>query len=101
RRRHVPAGQQPHAMIPLAAFALSGCLALSPAADHIRAGDLAAVLPVWSSLDPETQLLPAPIPGVQRMLSSAELRRLALRWNVADDGARDLCFAMPVSTPDS
>jgi flagella basal body P-ring formation protein FlgA len=91
-------------MIPLAVFALSGCLALSPASDQIRARDLAAALPQWSAIEADTPLLPAPIPGVQRVLHAAELHRLALRWNVADnlnlEAGRDLCFAIPVATPD-
>jgi len=87
-------------MIPLALFALSGCLALSPTADHIRASDLAAVLPEWDALDAETPLLPAPIPGVQRVLRSAELRRLAVHWNIEPGAPRDVCFAIPVAAPD-
>jgi flagella basal body P-ring formation protein FlgA len=90
-------------MIPLAAFALSGCLALSPATDQIRARDLAAAMPVWSALDPDTDLLPTPIPGVQRVIHADELRRLAARWKVATADAvfpPNLCFAIPVTTPD-
>jgi len=87
-------------MTPLYAFALSSCLALSPAADSIRARDLAAALPEWTTVEPDTPVVPAPIPGVQRVLHPAELRRLALRWNVAAGEERDLCFAIPVAAPD-
>jgi len=88
-------------MIPLAAFALSGCLALSPAADRIRARDLAAAIPAWSAVDADTDLLPAPIPGVQRVIHADEMRRLAVRWNVAVDGALpDVCLSIPVVVPD-
>src|SRR5436305_10762421 len=89
-------------MIPLAAFALSGCLALSPASDQIRARDLAAAFPQWTSLAADTALLPAPVPGVQRVLHPAELRRLALHWNVPFDDrpGADICFTIPVTPPD-
>ena len=87
-------------MIPLAAFALSGCLALAPSADVIRARDLAAALPEWTALDPGTALVPAPIPGVQRVLHAAELRRLALRWNIDASAPREVCFLVPAAAPD-
>jgi flagella basal body P-ring formation protein FlgA len=87
-------------MTPLAAFAVSGCLALSPGADSIRARDLAAALPQWSAVEADSLILPAPIPGVRRVLRASELRRLALRWNVAAGVERDLCFAIPVAAPD-
>ena len=38
-------------MIPLAAFALTGCLAVGAASDQIVAGDLAARFPEWAALD--------------------------------------------------
>jgi len=87
-------------MIPLAAFALTGCLALSPGAEYIRAGDLAAPLPQWNEIAADTQLVPGPIPGVQRIFRVAELRRLAAKWGVAEGEERDLCFAIPVAPPD-
>src|SRR5690242_1634410 len=86
-------------MIPLAAFAITGCLALPPSAEHIRARDLAAAIPAWSVVDPETELTPAPIPGVQRVIRADELRRLAVRWNVAADAVMELCFTIPVAAP--
>jgi flagella basal body P-ring formation protein FlgA len=87
-------------MTALAALALSPCLTLSPASDSIRAGDLSAALPQWSAIATDTPVVPAPIPGVQRVLRAPELRRLALRWKVPSDGERDLCFAIPVGAPD-
>jgi flagella basal body P-ring formation protein FlgA len=90
-------------MIHLAAFALTGCFALSPSADYIRARDLAAVLPAWSAVDPGTDLLPAPIPGVQRAIQPDELRRLAARWKVDLGGSQalaSLCFTIPVAPAD-
>lgn len=88
-------------MIPLAAFAISGCLALSPAADQIRAGDLARAMPEWSVLAADTAIVPAPIPGVQRVFHAGELQRLATHWNVVwSEGTLDVCFAIPVTPPD-
>jgi flagella basal body P-ring formation protein FlgA len=91
-------------MMELAALAISGCLALSPAADKILARDLAAALPQWAAVGGDSAIVPAPIPGVQRVLHVAELRRLAQRWNVAMDSGesaeRDLCFAIPVAAVD-
>src|SRR5947207_2414097 len=87
-------------MIPLAAFAMSGCLALSPAAEHIRARDLAAAIPAWSAIDPDTDVLPAPIPGVQRVIRADELRRLGARWNVTGDVLPEICFTIPVAAPE-
>jgi flagella basal body P-ring formation protein FlgA len=91
-------------MIPLATFALTGCLVLTSASDTIRAGDLAQGLPAWLALAADTPIVPAPIPGATRVIRAAELRRLALRWNVpasAEAGVeRDLCFAIPVMPPD-
>jgi flagella basal body P-ring formation protein FlgA len=87
-------------MIPIALFALSGCIGLSPDSDQIRARDLAAVLPAWASVPGDAAVTPAPIPGVERVLRVAELRRLGARWNVAPEAERDLCFAIPVSQPD-
>jgi flagella basal body P-ring formation protein FlgA len=90
-------------MIPLAAFAISGCFALSPAADQIRAGDLARSMPEWSAIAADTPIVPAPIPGVQRVFHVSELQRLAAHWNVAwsaPEGLLDVCFQIPVAAPD-
>ena len=40
---------------------------------RITAGDLAAVMPRWSELEPSTQLGPAPLPGVYRRVSRGQL----------------------------
>jgi len=47
--------------------------------DKIVARDLAGVIPVFGSLDPETVIGFSPFPGVQRVLSSRELLMLARR----------------------
>jgi flagella basal body P-ring formation protein FlgA len=84
-------------MIPLAAFALSGCLAVSAGSDRILAGDLAARFPEWAAVPPETPLALAPAPGVQRVLRVPELRRLAERWSLSPVPGREICVTRPVA----
>jgi flagella basal body P-ring formation protein FlgA len=84
-------------MIPLAAFALSGCLAVSAGSDRILAGDLAARFPEWAAVPPETPLALAPAPGVQRVLRVLELRRLAERWSLSPVPGREICVTRPVA----
>jgi len=53
--------------------------------DKIVARDLAGVIPVFGSLDPETVIGFAPFPGVQRILSSRELLLLVRRQGLETD----------------
>ena len=50
-------------MIPLAAFALAGCLSVGASGDRVLASDLAAGFPEWGAVPPETPLGLAPAPG--------------------------------------
>ena len=84
-------------MIPLAAFALAGCLAVGTARDRIVAGDLAAGFPQWAAVPAETTLGLAPAPGVQRVFRVLELRRLAERWSVSPVPDREICVTRPVA----
>ena len=84
-------------MIPLAAFALAGCLAVSAGSDQILAGDLAAGLPLWAAVAPATPLGLAPAPGVQRVFRLLELRRLAERFNLSPAPDREVCVTRPVA----
>lgn len=56
---------------------ISGAECVSIARDRIVARDLAAAVPIFSSLDPETMVGFAPFPGVQRVLSPRELLIIA------------------------
>ena len=87
-------------MMPLAALALTGCLAVSAGADRILAGDLAAGIPGLTARAPEIPVAWAPAPGIVRVFRVAELRRLAERlgWEVEPDA--DICIERPVSPPD-
>ncbi|MGC8795065.1 MAG: hypothetical protein ACP5U2_16915, partial [Bryobacteraceae bacterium] len=53
------------------------CLAIP--GERVTAADLAAVEPAFARLAPGTVLAWAPAPGVRRILSAAELARLAAR----------------------
>ncbi|MEO8592511.1 MAG: flagellar basal body P-ring formation chaperone FlgA [Candidatus Solibacter sp.] len=88
-------------MMPLAAFALAGCLAIHPGSDRILAGDLAASLPEWAALPVDTPLAPAPAPGVQRVLRAPELRRLAEHWKLAVAPDREVCVTRPAAVIDA
>ncbi len=57
--------------------ALSAGECISVAADKIVVRDLASAVPLFGSLDAETVIGFAPLPGVQRILSSRELLALA------------------------
>jgi flagella basal body P-ring formation protein FlgA len=87
-------------MMPLAAIAVAGCLAVRPGSDQILAGDFAAAVPALTVPSPEVPVALAPAPGVQRVFRVAELRRMAARfgWNWQPDA--DICVERPVSPPD-
>lgn len=84
-------------MIPLAAFALAGCLAVGTGSDRILAGDFADRFPEWAAVPPGTPLALAPAPGVQRIFRQPELRRLAARWSVSAVPDREVCVTRPVA----
>ncbi|MGD0773502.1 MAG: flagellar basal body P-ring formation chaperone FlgA [Candidatus Solibacter sp.] len=84
-------------MIPLAAFALAGCLAVSAGSDRVLAGDLAAGFPEWTAVPPATPLALAPAPGVQRVFRVPELRRLAELWSLSPLPEREVCVTRPVA----
>ena len=67
--------------------------------DRIRAQDLAAALPEFSAVPPETLLGQAPLPGTQHILHSSELRALARRFGF-DTSAPDVCFEWPMQQLD-
>jgi flagellar basal body P-ring formation protein FlgA len=87
-------------MIPLAAFALTGCLAVGAGADRILAGDLAAASPVFAAASPDAEIALAPAPGVVRVFSAPELRRLAARLRLPAAPQNEICVERPVAPPD-
>jgi flagella basal body P-ring formation protein FlgA len=60
--------------------------------DRILARDFAVSLPGFGQLPPETQLAPAPLPGLRRFFRPFELVALAQRYSVAIDPEASLCF---------
>lgn len=83
----------------LAARALAGgCLPAEH--DPITAGDLAAAVPVFARIAPDTPIAPAPGPGVRRVFRSLELISLARSHSLALDSADDVCFELPMGTLD-
>jgi flagella basal body P-ring formation protein FlgA len=87
-------------MMPLAAWALTGCLAVSAGAGRILAGDVAAAIPALRVPSPDVPVALAPEPGVQRVFRLPELRRLAVRLGWEGEPAADICFTRPVAPPD-
>jgi len=63
------------------------------AGDRIFGRDLAAASPLFSAVDPELVVGPAPLPGVERVLRGEELLRFAQHNNIALSGpAPEVCF---------
>ncbi len=69
--------------------AAGACIAV--AADRVTAHDLAQDAAVFSSLPGDTDVGYAPVPGARRYYHAAELRRLALRYNLAAESLNEIC----------
>ena len=82
-------------MMPLAAFAIAGCLAVNPGSDRILAADLAPAWPAMAEIPGETVLAPAPAPGVARVFPAAELRMLAERLRLSAAATQPVCIERP------
>ena len=78
----------------LAVFAPAPACACRPVAgDRILARDLAAAIPAFASLDRETFISLAPLPGARRIFRPAELARLATRHHLsAGADISGICF---------
>lgn len=60
--------------------------------DRIVAKDLAAVLPEFQAMPPQTLLGPSPMPGSQRVFHASELRMLAHRYGIELAADEEACF---------
>ena len=69
-------------------------------AERIYARDLAAALPLFSSLPPELPVGYSPAPGWQRTFHAAELQRLAAANHLAGAISQDVCFGWAMATPE-
>ncbi len=65
--------------------------------DRIRAADLAAVVPAFAAMPPDTELGYSPAPGVRRVFHAAELRRLASRQSAPAGEMPDVCVERPTA----
>jgi flagella basal body P-ring formation protein FlgA len=76
-------------ILALAAALLQGRCIQVPSG-QIVAGDLAGTIPLFRTLDPQTPLGFAPVPGVQRILTAHELALAARRYQIAVDAGTQL-----------
>jgi flagella basal body P-ring formation protein FlgA len=68
----------------------------------VRARDFAAVVPAFSTLSPETEIAPAPLAGVRRVVSPLELRRIADKFRLTlDSAATGACFEQALAKLDA
>jgi flagella basal body P-ring formation protein FlgA len=83
-----------------AAATRSGCIAID--GERILARDLAQGAPAFSAVAPDTEVGYAPVPGARRFYRTLELRRLALRYNIAFAPGDEVCIerAMEPLQPD-
>ncbi len=78
----------------LVAFEVSACTAVE--GERIIARDLAAAIPSFLAIKPETDFGPSPSPGVRRVLSRAQLARLAAAEGIPSEGLPEsLCLERP------
>ena len=78
-------------MMPLAAMAIAGCLAVSANSDKVEARDFAPEFAGLAVLPPDTPLALAPLAGERRVFRVAELQRMALRLGIASKPETDIC----------
>ena len=84
----------------IATLTFAACLAIGPGSAQILARDLAPAWPAMLGLEPDTPLVPGPMPGVVRVFRPLELRQLALRFHLGQAPGTPLCVARPVKPLD-
>lgn len=85
----------------LARFAPAQGPACTPVeGDRILGKHLAAALPAFRALPPETVLGSMPPPGSQRVFHASELASLAQRNSIRLDSPADVCFEWPMESLD-
>jgi flagella basal body P-ring formation protein FlgA len=67
-------------------------------ADRIVAADLARAAREFAAAPPESNIGYAPSPGTRRIFHIDELRRLAVRFEIALSLEREVCFEWPMSS---
>src|SRR5215475_9010708 len=84
-------------MNPASALVVVACLAVNPRSDQITAGELAASVPAFQSVAPDTPVALAPAPGVRRTLHAAEIQRIASRLGLSATSSAEVCFERRVA----
>jgi hypothetical protein len=70
-------------------LAFAGCLNVH--GDKLTAGDLAAVVPEFATVPPDTSLGYAPMPGASRNLTGRDIQRLATKAGIATSFQDSVC----------
>jgi flagella basal body P-ring formation protein FlgA len=86
-------------MTPLPTLALAACIAIGPASDQVVVRDLAPAFESSAAPLPDSAIALAPAPGIERRFEFAELRRIAVRFNLGDP-VREVCVCRPVAPLD-
>ncbi|MBI4873285.1 MAG: flagellar basal body P-ring formation protein FlgA [Acidobacteria bacterium] len=81
----------------LLAVALPGCLPVT--GKRITAGDLSAAVASFAALPPDTVLGYAPLAGVRRTFTRAEIARLGAVHKLETEAAGDVCFEWKTRVP--
>jgi flagella basal body P-ring formation protein FlgA len=81
----------------LAASSAQPCLTI--AEEQIRVGDLARVVTSFSNIAPDTVIGHAPVPGVRRVLTREEIRRVGALHGVDVTPESDVCFEWAARVP--
>jgi flagella basal body P-ring formation protein FlgA len=68
--------------------------------DRIYGRDLAAADPAFTSLPPNVEIGPAPLPGQQRTFRSEELAAIARNHHIENTFAPPVCFAWELKVPE-
>jgi len=65
--------------------------------DRILGRDLAAAIPEFKAMPPDTLLGTSPVPGSRRLFHAAEILSLARRYSVPLGAGREICFEWPMA----
>jgi flagella basal body P-ring formation protein FlgA len=82
----------------LAASSAQACLSI--AEEQIRIADLARVVTSFSNISPTTVIGYAPVPGVRRVFTRDEIRRLGTLHGVDVNPESDVCFEWATRVPE-
>jgi flagella basal body P-ring formation protein FlgA len=84
-------------MTPVAALTIAGCIAVNAGTDRISVRDLLPAFPGLPESAGDAVAGFAPAPGVRRIFTLAELRRVAARLQITAIPEREICFERTVA----